>query len=293
MAFEREVWSKEAYLSKMMYAGKVLPSLSLWKPDMNENDTWHLPTFGALTGEVNAAGSKTTVTYTDAGSANSAIDLTTKNDLYKGFTVTDAIADCSDQDTIARYMKIANTSCFKKLERTVLLAMAIGCASGNRIELASGNQITLANLQTMKQNLLDNGAEETDPMYLVVNPEYLMNLQNVIDGDSTRIFLNRNKLDQNVLASGVVGMIEGFQVIMAHTMPTLNDAGTAYDASGETGLLYYSSEAMAVGMTKVARIDYQRDITDVPVSNKVLVHYYYGAAIVDDGLCGCAREYSA
>ena len=292
MAFAREVWNAQAYLAKQLYAGNVLPTLKYWNPEMENNANWTIPTIGALTAEVNTYGSSSSVTATDAGALNSYKELTTHNDIFKYFTLTQDEIDTTNINVVNSYIEQANKAIFRKLEREVLLEMATGSASGNRIEMASGNQITLVNIQTMKQNLLDNGADPTGEFYLAVDPEYLMNLQNVVV-NSNKIFLDRNYLDQKALESGVVGMIEGFKVVMCHTLPTLSDDGSAYDASGEKGLLYYVPESMAVGMSSTPTLKTDEVLTTVPVVNSVLMHYYYGKVVVDTSLCGCIREYSA
>lgn len=292
MAFAREVWNAQAYMAKQLYAGQILPTLKYWNPEMENNAKWTIPTIGSLTGETNAYGSSSSVTATDAGALNSYKELTTHNDAYKYFTLTQDEIDTTNINVVNAYIEQSNKAIFNAVETDVLLQMAIGSASGNRIEMASGNQITLANLQTMKQNLLDGGADANGDFYLAVDPEYLMNLQNVVV-NSNKIFLDRNYLDQKVLETGVVGMIEGFKVVMTHNLPTLSDDGSAYDASGEKGLLYYCPESMAVGMTSTPTIKTDEVLTTVPVVNSVLVHYYYGKVVVNTALCGCIREYSA
>lgn len=291
MAFAREVWNAQAYMAKQLYAGQILPTLKYWNPEMTANAKWTIPTIGSLTGETNAYGSSASVTQTDAGALNSYKELTTHNDAFKYFTLTQDEIDTTNVPMVMSYIEQANKAIFNAVETDILLQMAIGSASGNRIEMASGNQITLANLQTMKQNLLDNGADANGEFYLAVDPEYLMNLQNVVV-NSNKIFLDRNYLDQKVLESGVVGMIEGFKVVMTHNLPTLSDDGSAYDAAGEKGLLYYCPESVAVGMESTPSIKTNELLTTVPVVNGVLVHYYYGKVIVNTGLVGCIREYS-
>jgi hypothetical protein len=294
MAFNREVWAKEAYMAKAKYQGEFLPTLNKYRPDMGKNKSWHLSVIGALTGQVNAFGSSTAVTYTSAGGSITDKELTTKNTAFKGFELDDDEINTTEVPIIRDFTKQANKAIMNKIETAVLLEMAISSASGNRIELASGNQITLANLQTMEQNILDGGGS-LDNNWLVVDPEYLINLQNVKENADTDkfLFLDKNYLDQSVVEKGAIGKILSFNVILSHNLPTLSDDGSAYDAAGEKGLLYYNADAMAVGIQDNPAIDTERDLTNVPVTNKVLVRMYYGYVVVDANLCGCAREYSA
>lgn len=294
MAFNKEIWSKEAYLAKAKYQGEFLPTLNKYRPDMGKGKSWHLSVIGSLTGQTNAYGSSTAVTYTSAGGAISDKELTTKNTAFKGFELDDDEINTTEVPIIRDFTMQAQKAIMNQIETAALLAMAVGCASGNRIELASGNQITLANLQTMEQNILDGGGS-LDNNWLVVDPEYLINLQKVKENDDTDkyLFLDKNYLDQSVVEKGAIGKILSFNVILSHNLPTLSDDGSAYDAAGEKGILYYNADAMAVGMQAQMDIDTERDLTNVPVSNKVLVRTYYGFVVVDTGLCGCVREYSA
>lgn len=291
MAFPKETWAAQAYMAKAKYAGQFLPTLTKYRPDMGKGIKWHLTTIGALTGQYNDYGSTTAVTYTSAGGSTSAIDLETKDTAFKGFELDDDEINSSDINLIAGFTEQANKAIMNQIESQVALDMAINCASGNKIELASGNQITLANLQTMEKNILDNGGD-LENNYLLVNATYLINLQNVIDANNVRIFLNKDYLDQKFLQLGVVGQILSFKVILSHNLPTLNDAGTAYDAAGETAMVYYNADAFAVGIQSGFDVEVDRDATNIPVVNNVLVKAYVGKATVDANLSGHVREYS-
>ena len=169
--------------------------------------------------------------------------------------------------------------------------MAINAASGNKIELASGNQLTTANILAMKQNLLDGGSNGKNIFWLV-DPEYLTNIMNVLD-NGEKIFLRNSDYPKGTLASGVLGTILGFQVLLSHNLPTLNDAGDAYDASGEKAMVYYDADAYAYGSDMNPSVEFDRDIDNIPIRNKVLVWKYTGNALVDANKCGHVREYSA
>lgn len=292
MAFPKETWAAQAYLAKSKYAGQFLPTLNKYRPDMAKGIKWHLTTIGALTGQYNDYGSTTVVTYTSAGGETSAIDLETKDTALKGFELDDDEINSTDINLISEYVTQSNKAIMNQIEKSVALDMAINCASGNKIELASGNQITLANLQTMEKNILDNGGD-LENNYILVNPTYLINLQNVVDTNNVRLFLNKEYINQDFLQKGVIGQILSFKVLLSHNLPTLNDAGTAYDAAGETAMVYYNADAFAVGIQTGMDVEVDRVTSSVPVVNNVLVKTYTGKAMVASGLAGHIREYSA
>ncbi|HQO22886.1 MAG TPA: hypothetical protein PLM72_07395 [Spirochaetota bacterium] len=292
MAIAREIWAKELYLAASLYQGEFLPTLKKYNPEMQKNKSYHITVIPAQSATYRAYGAASAqVTYTKGAPTD--VEVIVKDEVYSSFYLDDEQLNTTETPLIQGFATEANEAVMKAIETNVALTMAINCLAGNKIELASGNQITVANLNTMRQNMLNAGSDFSD-CYFLINPTYETNIRNIKDPDTNeKLFLSADKYQPGVLANGVIGTILGFKVILCHTLPTLNDAGTAYDAAGETAMVYYDSRAYAYGADPNAMLDTERDIDNIPVRNKVLVRKYVGHKTVDSNFSGHVREYSA
>lgn len=288
MGIATETWLKEAYLAKHKYIGEFLPTLTSFNADEKVKSK-HITVIPAQSASYLDYGSTASVTYTSVGLTDK--ELIIKDTAYVPFFLTDEQVNTTAVSVIRDTTKQAINANMNAIEKEALLQMAIGSASGNKIELATGDAITLANLQAMEKNLRENGSN-MENAYLVVNPEFLIKLMNVED-NSEKIFIKRSVYGNDVLEKGVVGTILGFKVLMSNNLPTLNDAGTAYDAAGETAAVYYDGDAMVVAISKHAKIETERNIDTLPIKNKVLCYFNAGNVVRNANICGHLRKYSA
>jgi len=292
MAIANEIWSKELYLAASKYQGEFLPTLKKYNPDMKKNKSWHLTVIPKQTASYRAYGaSAASVTYTKGAPTD--VEVIVKDEVYTPFYLDDEQLNTTEAPLIQGFAEQATEANMFAIETKVALNMAINALAANKIELASGNQITFANLNTMRKNMLDAGSDFKE-CYFLINPTYEMNIRNIKDPDTNeKLFISADKFGAGVLKEGVIGRILGFNVILCHTLPTLNDDGDTYDASGETAMVYYDARAYAYGADPEQTVDTERDIDTIPVKNKVLVKKYTGNKTVDSNFMGHVREYSA
>jgi hypothetical protein len=292
MAIAQEIWGKELYIAASKYQGEFLPTLKKYNPEMKKNKSYHITVIPAQSASYRAYGAASAeVTYTKGAPTD--VEVVVKDEVYTAFYLDDEQLNTTETSLIQGFAEQSNEANMNGIETNVALNLAINAASGNKIELASGNQITVANLNTMRQNMLNAGSDFKE-CYFLINPTYETNIRNIKDADTNeKLFLSADKFQPGVLRDGVIGKILGFNVILSHNLPTLNDAGTAYDAAGEVAMVYYDARAYAYGADPNSMVDTERDIDNIPVRNKVLVRKYVGHKTVDANFSGHVREYSA
>lgn len=290
MAIARETWSKELYLADSGYRGEFLPTLNKHNPEMGKNKSFHITVIPAQSAVYQAYGAgSAAVTYTLGAPTDK--EVIVKDTARTGFKLNDEQINTTETAIISGFATEANESNMNAIEAKVALDMAINCLSTNKIEMADGNQLTFANISTARKNMIENGSKMKDA-YMLVNADFEYNIRNITD-NSNRIFIDQSKYPEGTLKSGVIGTALGFKIILCTNLPTLNDAGTAYDAAGETAMIYYDADCYSYGADPNPEVEVERDIDVFPIMNKVLIWKYTGHEMINANKCGHIREYSA
>lgn len=246
--FNKNAYSKAALKEVIKDTGIV--STLPHKIDVKSNDRVTLP---VIDDDFQAQETGDTV-FSDP--SKSAIEIETKNEAFKGYSLTRKQAASTDINLMMEYGTQAGKAIRKMIDYNVISGMLNSAGTKLKFSEANGGEgtteLTYEMILTADEKL--NEAEvPSEDRYMIVKPKFKKQLFKIVDGNGDLMFLSNDKMGKTALVKGHIGEILGFTVILSTNISKVSTAGNVTTTPANNvkdAILFYQSGCYAVGMEK-------------------------------------------
>jgi hypothetical protein len=246
-----------------------------------------------LLGSITAQSGQSTDTTIEAASGESSTKILIDQETFAAIRIKDVDQLQSDINKIQSYSgEMARTIKQKGVTLNLASYMADNCASGNKLQftgLVSGaTTITYAGLLALheKLNVADIPMEDR---YLVVTPKHLTALWNVVDGNGSYIFVNKDyDASSNSFEKGVIAKGLGFSVVVTTNMPKLTTAGAVSGSGTQFCILCFQKSAIAACVQK--GVEFKSAYNTTKRAEDIVGTTIWGRKVIRDTGIICVRD---
>ena len=286
---ENELWETMAYIIPSAVTGSDTPLLFNipHKIALGANDTVHVPTITAGTATITRQGS--TPTYSASNFTPGVVDVQTKHQVGIPFNLTRVQKESMSFAIMSDVVAAQKLGLLKGIEKDVMRFMALGLASGNRAEFATGDAWTLAMFQTALINIVTKGAKLGN-MFLALDPEFYYKIMAIEDTEGRNMFLDFSIYGDKTAQTGVWGSFIGTKVLQVFDTPGVEDNWSAIEASEVHKCQFmFDARALAVGIEAQPFLFEATQIADG--SWDYLLQQFYGCNVIDGDMIYGFKEY--